>query len=116
MVKNSLENLSLIIKFFLKSLPTSKLLKPIQGPNAKIKSLIFISKVLILYKKFSNISLNNPFHPRCITADIYFFLCPTKIGQQSAVSTPKIILFDSDIIASQSIPDSNLFKIFTLLL
>ena len=48
-LENFLESLSLIIKFLLKSLPTSKLLNPMQGPNAKIKSLIFISKVLILF-------------------------------------------------------------------
>ena len=41
-----------------------------------------------------NMLLNKPFHPRWITADKYFFLCPIKMGQQSAVSTPKIISLD----------------------
>ena len=83
--------LFLLINLLLKSFDTSKFLKLKQGP---IRTTIFFLIIFCLTKysiPLAAIFFNAPFQPEW-RAQIYFlFLSKIKIGQQSAVKTPKAI-------------------------
>ena len=83
--------LFLLINLLLKSFDTSKFLKLKQGP---IRTTIFFLIISCLTKysiPLAAIFFNAPFQPEW-RAQIYFlFLSKIKIGQQSAVKTPKAI-------------------------